>query len=171
MRELVLTATGSDRPGLVEELSRHLVEHGGNLADSRMVNLRGTFALVVLVEGDDLASLVESLPRAAKGLGLRIEVTPVGARPSDAPSVPFTLRAYSMDRPGIVHKLSSVLAKHEVNIEELETRVESASFSGAPLFVLTARLRVPASLPVRQLRHEVDAVAHELNCDVDLDRA
>ena len=49
MRELVITAVGSDRPGLVGRLTAPLYEVSANVADSRMVNLRGQFALLLLV--------------------------------------------------------------------------------------------------------------------------
>ena len=43
MRHAVLTAIGDDRPGLVAEVTRYVLERGGNLEDSRMVNLHGQF--------------------------------------------------------------------------------------------------------------------------------
>jgi glycine cleavage system transcriptional repressor len=45
-RHAILTAIGADRPGLVEEVSQFIFAHGGNIADSRMVNLRGQFAMM-----------------------------------------------------------------------------------------------------------------------------
>ena len=53
MRHAVLTAIGDDRPGLVAEVTRYLLERGGNLEDSRMVNLHGQFAMMMLVTGPD----------------------------------------------------------------------------------------------------------------------
>ncbi len=49
----VLTAIGADRPGLVDEVSAYVLERGGNLEDSRMVNLHGQFAMMLLVSGDE----------------------------------------------------------------------------------------------------------------------
>src|SRR3954452_21329891 len=46
----IITAVGPDRPGLVGDLTGHLHAAGANLLDSRMVNLRGQFALVLLME-------------------------------------------------------------------------------------------------------------------------
>ena len=52
MAHAILTALGIDRPGLVDEVSRFIYDRGGNIEDSRMVNLRGQFAIMVLVGGD-----------------------------------------------------------------------------------------------------------------------
>jgi glycine cleavage system transcriptional repressor len=85
--------------------------------------------------------------------------------------VPFKLKTYSMDQPGIVHRVTHVLQQHGVNIEELQTRLESAPMAGMPLFTMEMRLTVPAKLPVRQLRAELQTLCDSLNCDVDLEPA
>ena len=170
----VVTAVGPDRPGIVGELTGHLHEAGANLLDSRMVNLRGQFALVVLFEHADGAAgerLAQSLPQVGERMGLRLTVTRQGPSARAAEGVPFRLKTYSMDRPGIVHRVTRLLQTHGVNIEELETRQESAAFSGAPLFLMEMRLTVPPALAVRKLRSELEALCDSLNCDVDLEPA
>lgn len=173
MPQIVVTAVGPDRPGLVGEFSGHVFKAGANLADSRMVNLRGQFALIALVEGAEaaLATLQRDLPAAAGAMGMRVAFA---AEPGAAPAgetVPYRLKTYSMDQPGIVHRVSSVLRQHQINIEDLETHLESGPFMGTPLFTLELRMNVPRTLPVRQLRRELDAVCDELNCDYDLEPA
>lgn len=49
MTHAILTAIGADRPGLVDEVSEFIFARGGNIEDSRMVNLRGQFAMMVLI--------------------------------------------------------------------------------------------------------------------------
>ncbi|HRP97915.1 MAG TPA: ACT domain-containing protein, partial [Rhodocyclaceae bacterium] len=46
---LVLTVIGDDRPGLVEEISTLLTEHGASWLDSSMARLAGKFAGVLTV--------------------------------------------------------------------------------------------------------------------------
>ena len=74
-REIVITAVGPDRPGIASEFTGHIHAGGANLADSRMVNLRGQFALIALVEGtpDSLADVKRRLTGAAATIGLRID--------------------------------------------------------------------------------------------------
>ncbi len=57
-----------------------------------------------------------------------------------------------------------------VNIEELTTRVVSASFSGESLFEAEARLRVPADVPADELRELLEKLANELMVDISLDQ-
>src|SRR3954465_15143150 len=70
MAQWIVTAVGPDRPGIVGELTGHLHAAGANLLDSRMVNLRGQFALVLLMECPDASpastTLADALPQAAE---------------------------------------------------------------------------------------------------------
>jgi glycine cleavage system transcriptional repressor len=174
MAQLVITAVGPDRPGLVGQFTGHLHAAGANLADSRMINLRGQFAMIVMVEGSDavLGELRKTLPGAGAQIGLAVTITPRAA--ASAPPIaglPYRLKVYSMDQPGIVHRVSDLLRQHQVNIEELQTRLESAAFAGTPLFTMTARLTVPPAVPVRTLREAMGTLCEALNCDVDLEPA
>ncbi|MGD0769134.1 MAG: ACT domain-containing protein [Tepidisphaeraceae bacterium] len=56
MSQLIITAVGPDRPGIVGELTAHLHAGGANILDSRMVNLRGEFAMLILLEAADAAA-------------------------------------------------------------------------------------------------------------------
>ena len=174
MAQLIITAVGPDRPGIVGELTAHLHAAGGNILDSRMVNLRGEFAMMILLEAADDAArkLTDDLPGHGDRIVLRLTVTPQkarGARPADG--IPYRLKTYSMDQPGILARLTAVLRAMGVNIEELEARQDSAPFAGSPLFSTEMRITVPRGVPLAQLRRELENVGNELNCDVDLDPA
>ncbi|MFP8873869.1 MAG: hypothetical protein VCB42_04875, partial [Myxococcota bacterium] len=84
--------------------------------------------------------------------------------------IPYRLRIYAMDQPGIVHQITDVLHRSSVNVEELETRSQPSPQSGAPLFSLELRMTVPPQLPIRTLREELTEVCDSLNCDLELVR-
>jgi glycine cleavage system transcriptional repressor len=177
MSQLILTAVGPDRPGIVGQLTAHLHAAGANLLDSRMVNLRGEFAMMILLEAPDATAdkLARDLAALGQSMNLRLTATPQISSQSAAfkaaPGMPFKLRTYSMDQPGIVARLTSVLRNLGVNIEELSATQQSAPFAGSPLFQTEMRLTVPPTVPLGKLRAELEAVGNELNCDVDLDPA
>ena len=50
MTQLLLTAVGADRSGLVSDLSEIVAHYDGNWLDSRMARLAGAFAGIVLVD-------------------------------------------------------------------------------------------------------------------------
>lgn len=174
--ELVITAVGPDRPGIASDFTGHVHAAGANLADTRMANLRGQFALIALVEGsaEALESVKNRLAEAGPSIGLRVDFskpTPKdgGARPGSG--VPFRLKTYSMDQPGIVHRITSYLREQGVNVEELTTRLESAPFMGTPVFTMEILMVVPKNVSVKTLRGALEDLGDQLNCDVDLDPA
>ncbi len=167
MPQFIITAVGPDHPGIVGDLTAHIHTGGGNILDSRMVNLRGEFAMLILVEMADASSL----PKIGEKIGLRLSISELHGKRAGVSGLPFRLKTYSMDQPGIVAKLSQVLRDSGVNIEELSARQESAPFSGSPLFLTEMRLTVPPSVPLGKLRAELESVGNALNCDIDLDPA
>jgi len=173
MRQLIVTAVGPDRPGIVGELTGHVHAEGGNILDSRMVNLRGEFAMMILLEcaEDAAGGLAGDLPRLGEQMGLRLTITQQERQGQPVRGLPFRLKTYSMDQPGIVARLSKVLRDNGVNIEELEARQESAAFAGSPLFLTEMRLTIPPDVQLGNLRRELETIGNELNCDVDLDPA
>jgi glycine cleavage system transcriptional repressor len=173
MRQFILTALGPDRPGLVDHLTGHIRAAGGNILDSRMVNLRGQFALLMLVEcaPEQAGPLEQSLPAAAAAVGLALQVAPQAPAAQPVAGVPMRLKTYSLDQPGIVHRITSLLHRRGVNVEELSSRQESAPFVGTPLFLLEMRVTVPPAVPIRELRRELEILADELNCSLDFEPA
>jgi glycine cleavage system transcriptional repressor len=167
----VLTAVGADRPGLVDEVTRFITERGGNLEDSRMVNLRGQFAMMMLISGDEVA-----LARLRDGLGSLRRVSHVHAelRPADAGAVvqtaalPFRLNTWAMDHPGLMQSVSHLLAEKGVNIESVDSSLRPAPYTNTPLFEMELVVSVPAATPVAELREALGELCDEMNIDWQL---
>jgi glycine cleavage system transcriptional repressor len=174
MPQLIINALGPDRPGIVGQVTGHLHAAGANVLDSRMVNLRGQFALILLVEAPPaaIAQIQQSLPPLAEKIGLRLTLTDAPS-PSAQPikGIPFKLKTYSLDQPGIIHKISDLLREHNVNIEELSARQESAPFAGDPLFLMEMRITIPSGVPISALRSKLTTLCDTLNCDIDFESA
>jgi glycine cleavage system transcriptional repressor len=136
-----------------------------------MVNLRGEFAMMILVEAPDDAvkKLVNDLPALGSRIGLNVFVNPQTTLAKPAEGLSYRLKTYSMDQPGIVARLTNLLRQHGVNIEDLVAHQEIAPFAGTPLFVTQMQLTIPKSVPIRNLRTDLEGLCNELNCDVDLE--
>jgi glycine cleavage system transcriptional repressor len=171
MPQIIVTAIGADRPGLVGQFTGALHAAGANILDSRMVNLRGQFAVILLLDLPDPAPLAAELPSTARAIGLSVTITPQSAAPAPVSGMAFKLKTYSLDQPGLVHRVSEVLRAHNVNIEDLAARQESAPFAGDPLFIMEMRLTVPPAVQVKKLRADLDALCDKLNADLDLEPA
>ena len=178
MAHAILTAIGVDRSGLVDEVSRFILDRGGNIEESRMVNLRGQFAMMMLVAGDESTigrlRREQSLLGEASGLQVEVRPTPDQPRPpipAAAGSLPLRFVATAVDRAGIVHSISHLLRELNVNIESLETRLSPAPYTGSPVFEMEAVLSAPRGTPVNQLRQRLGALCDEMNMDWELTRS
>lgn len=153
---------------MVAQVAACVTDHGGNWVESRLVRLGGQFAGVLRVEvpESDVERLTAAL-RELEGAGLRslcaAEEAPV--RPESDPHL-VRMELVGSDRPGILKAISSALARHSVNIEELSTERCAAPMSGEPLFQAKAVVRVPAGASLPKLRADLEEIAGNLMVDV-----
>ena len=162
----VITVLGEDKPGIVEALAAAVADHGGNWIESRMAHLAGQFAGIVQVEAEpNRASELREAVQQLQGLSVSIGED---SGQDDAPGKVVGLDLIGPDRPGIVRELSHAFAAKRVNVEELETECVSAPMTGEPLFKANARLAIPETTSVDDLRADLDAIAAELTLDIDL---
>ncbi len=167
---LVLTVSGPDRPGLVETLSQAVADHRGSWLESRMARLSGHFAgvLRVSVPEEQVDALTHTL-RSLETESLQVSVVRSELIPPVVDGRKLRLEILGSDRPGIVRDISQALADRGINVDELRTEIMSAPMSGEMLFLANAELLIPEDLNLDLLRKDLEALAHELMVDVDLD--
>jgi len=172
IRHAILSAIGTDRPGLVDEVTRYVLERGGNLEDSRMVNLHGQFAMMMLVTGPD-----EVIGRLQDGLGALKRQTLVHAElhsadmdpgGASAKAMPYRLNTWAMDHPGLMQSIAHLLGELGVNIESVDTSLRPAPYTNTPLFEMELIVSLPALTPVSGLREALGRHCDELNIDWQL---
>ncbi|MFN8518760.1 MAG: ACT domain-containing protein [Chloroflexota bacterium] len=168
MIDLVLTLIGPDHPGIVGSVSEVVAAHGGNWLESRMAHLAGKFAGVLCVEvADERADALEAALAGLAVDGLRIVVersAPVDQGGQRA----MRIELLGLDRPGLVHEVSALLATHRVNVEELATDRRAAAHSGDLMFHADIRVVLPEGLEVAQVRAGLERLADDLMVEIGL---
>lgn len=167
MPRIVLTVIGDDRAGLVETLSEVVADHGGNWERSQMAELAGKFAGIVVVSV--AADRVQGLTQALRGLGGLLDVSahPGSDREAAQPAgAELTIDLLGTDRPGIVREVSSVLHRHHLSIESIETATREAPMAGGHLFEAHIEVRVPAAAQPDAIRADLELLAAELLVDI-----
>ena len=165
---LALTIIADDRPGIVEKVADLVAAHGGNWLESNMSRLAGKFAGILLV--DIAEDKQEGLLNALNSLADQgIRITGEASQALDpAIGEQLLLTVVGNDRPGIVGELSSLLAKLQVNVEELCTHCEDAPMSSETLFRATAKISLPtAGLNQEQLQEALEALSDDLMVELD----
>ena len=168
----LLTAVGTDRPGLVDAVSKFILQCGCNMEDSRMAMLGGEFAMLILVTGEEAAvgKLLKGAKKAGQRAGLAVQARQTKAPSAAAPkgTIPYELAAFSMDHPGIVQRIASFLAERRINIRALDTSVTNAPVTGLPLFSLHAAVDLPVQQNVAEIRRGLEEIAGQENIDIEL---
>jgi len=164
---LVMTIIGADRLGLVDSVAGLVAEHGGNWLESRMSRLGGQFAGILRVEipAEKEAPLLSAL-KGLEARGLTVVAHSDHQGPAPANKALSVLEIVGQDRPGIVRQLSHALADFGVNVEELHTECVSAAMSGETLFRARAKLSIPESCNVAELRRTLEKIAADLIVDI-----
>jgi len=168
---LVISALGEDHPGIVNQLSKAILDHGCNIEDSRMTVLGGEFAAMLLVEGkwNTLAKVENALPELGRQLGMSIISKRTGQRSSAANLLPYGVDVVSMDHPGIVNNLAGFFAERNINIEDMATSTYAAAHTGTPMFSVHMTVGIPADIHIAALREEFMDYCDGLNLDAVLE--
>jgi glycine cleavage system regulatory protein len=163
---MILSAIGSDRPGLTQALAEAVLGAGGNWLESRLSHLGGQYVGAVLVEiAPERVSELEQAVRAVDAKGLHVRVLAAGDPPQVGGAETLKVELVGQDRPGIVREVTAALAPLDVNIEELVTSTENSAWSGERLFRATARLSLPAQVARDQVLDALEAISAEIMVD------
>ncbi|QCU89867.1 glycine cleavage system protein R [Thiomicrorhabdus sediminis] len=168
-QSIVISVLGDDKPGLVESLSQLIVEHQGEWVESRMASLAGKFAgiLSVSLPKENIESFKTALQNSEK-LCLKVMFEDSLASNHGIASKTYHIELLGQDQPGIIHKISSVLARLNASVDELYTEVVEASMSGEQLFKANIELQVPADVSAALIQQELEHLANELIVDIAL---
>jgi glycine cleavage system transcriptional repressor len=166
---IVLSMTGTDRVGIVEEVTTVLLDLGGNVETSRMARLGGEFAMLMLVsfsaekEGG-LQAALEHLE--SKGFKVSTSATNESYASARSGWRTYRLLVDGADHEGIVHDIAAGLASSGINIESMDTMVVPAPVSGALLFSMRAVIVAPPDLEEFEWLTALEDACRQSNVDV-----
>lgn len=168
---LLISALGNDRPGIVKELSKTILDLGGNISESRMSVLGGEFAVILLISGqqEQLTAIEKKLSSLQQQLALTIICKATTSRPSNTQRVPYIAQIIALDHPGIVHEVTDFFTQNNINIEELTTETYPAAHTGTPMFSLEVVISIPSETMIVQLRDDFVSFCDQLNLDATLE--
>jgi glycine cleavage system regulatory protein len=163
----LLTVQGKDAIGLVEALAGQVQQRGGNWLESRLCRLGGQFAGIVRVE---FPSQPENLPERVETLFCQWDPVAEESAAAPAPSGGSArIEILAADRPGLVKQITHLLTEAGANVEEIESRVRSAPFSGEQMFEARCHISLPAKGDRAKLARQLESLAEELMCDISLE--
>src|SRR3569832_866571 len=115
---LVISAIGKDRRGIVNTLSKAVLDSGCNISHSRMAVLGGEFAVILLIHGTDAAvhAMQQQLPVVVEQLQLTLIAKTTAPRRGEQHRVPYRVPFVAIDLPGFVHLITDFFASKNITI-------------------------------------------------------
>jgi glycine cleavage system transcriptional repressor len=164
---IVISAIGTDRTGVVQDLTKVILACGGNIEQSRMTTLGSEFAMLLLVSGNwhTLSRLEQGLEKLCENGDLSYAIKKTTEKPVDEDRMPYAVDVVALDQQGIVFSLANFFASRDIEIADVATSSYAAAHTGAPMYSVQMTVNVPSSQYVAQLRDEFYDLCDEMNLD------
>ena len=162
---LVITAVGTDRPGITDEITHLISQCDCNIVDSRIALFGSEFTLIMLLSGNANAiSRIESiLPLKAQEHDLLTVMKRTSKH--EYRFYPYTADFHieANDTPGLIEKFTHFLASRQIDIASLSAHTLEAKKNGCPnRFQLQISTNLPESCNLMTLQEEYEALCQQL---------
>jgi len=177
-QQYILAAVGSNRAGVVSEISEVLYQAGCNIENSFMTLLGEHFSLMMhlsLPADEAYQELQQQCDVLQTGKDFAVHLFPL--RKGDleqsrkARVQPhYDIRVRGTDKAAIVYRTSRLLASQGINILQMDTKVERNFPNTSPQFSMRIEIEVPQEVDGRALRRDLEALAEDLQESITLTR-
>lgn len=165
MQAMVLTLIGKDKPGLVDEIAKCIIDANGNWLKSSFCQLSGQFAgfIEVMIPQEKHSELVKACHQLAH---LHITLVPSHAH-DQALDAKAIIQVTGNDRRGIVGDITSTLKTFDINITEMTTQCESAPNWGSPLFTAKVTVSMAQSMDLDNIKSAIEDITDDLMVEIE----
>lgn len=156
-QQLVVTAIGADRTGIVSQLARLVSDCNCNIVDSRMAIFGNEFTFIMLLSGDAAAiSKIEYLlPTSAFEMNLLTMTKRTSSRQLPELSPPYIIEYTGVDKVGTLGAISSLLAEQQVYIGALRSETIHPTPESPAHTHTVMTIQLPVGLAVEKLREQL----------------
>lgn len=170
MSKLLISILGQDQPGILATVAGVINTRDGNVenvSQTLLQNLFGALFIISVPETENPKAMEEALVRACRHLNLFIHVDQYqegNGRLSHTESEPYIVTANGPDRQGLVAEISSQLARHEVNITNMQAIFKGGDASLDNLMVF--EVDVPRHTVMSELRVALNEISERLSLEI-----
>ncbi len=165
-QHLVITAIGTDRPGICNQVAKLVTQSGCNIIDSRIALFGKEFTLIMLLSGNSnsIARVETTLPL----LGQEQELITIMKRtsPPDPQSNDYIVEVYveSDDRIGLTEQFTQFFAERNIGMASLSAQTinKDKLASDKDQFHIAITAHVDSEYNLMQLQEEFDAQCRQL---------
>lgn len=173
MTKAIISVLGEDRPGIIAAVSRILFDQGCNIENVTQTIIQSQFSGIFIVatpEYLDEAALGALLNAGLRPLHLDAFVRPLPSRGGEISpppaSEPFIITTRGPDRKGLVAAVTEVLARHQVNVTQLQAVFKGGEDPGSNMMIY--EVDVPLAVDPQMLRAELRETAQRLSLLINI---
>jgi glycine cleavage system transcriptional repressor len=168
----VLTVVGKDRPGIIAKVTEVLYRSGCNLHDMSMTILEQELAMMVIVSLDGAKK--KAIESRLNGLSGEMPLTffwkdlktSGAAKTASKANLSCLVTAIGKDRTGIVYEVSRLMARHGLNITDLNSRVLGSGTNA--LYAMMLEVDIPKKFSLKKLSTHLHALARKLRIEIQV---
>ena len=169
--QIIMTLIGTDQVGIVDTVTKSVLEYHGNIEESKMARLSGEFVMLLLISVparniDDMKTSLSELNK--KGFHVFLKQTKAERTIKYDGCLPYKITVSGADHEGIINSITHCLAEKNINIELLDTNTSAAPMSGTQLFTMIAIVIVPPQLSYHSWSEHLTKIADSMNVNIDI---
>ncbi len=176
--QYMLAAVGSNRTGVVAQITEAAYHAGCNIENSFMTLLGQHFSLMIHVSMQDedvYQALQENCQQLQDQSDIKVHIFPLQQEDIEISREQriephYEIRVRGVDQTGIVYRTSQLLASRGINILQLSAKVERRPGMRQPQFTMRIEIEVPRALDGQSLRRDLEALAEDLQETITLTR-
>lgn len=171
MSKVIISVLGQDRPGIIAAVSAILLEQQANIENVAQTILQFQFSGIFIATVPTALTpqtLADELNRGLAPMNLEAFVRPLRPQPPPAPvpSEPFVITTRGPDRKGLVAAVTAALARHAVNVTQLQAVFKGGLDPGSNMMIY--EVDVPLTVDRTVLRAELQQTANALGLIISI---
>ncbi|MDN3609402.1 glycine cleavage system protein R [Vibrio ostreicida] len=169
---LVITAVGTDRPGVCNQVVHLVTQSGCNIVDSRIALFGNDFTLIMLLSGN--ATAVTRVETTLPLLGQDLDLITITKRTSEHACIDNSYRievlVESEDKVGLTEKFTQFFADRNIGLSSLSAQVvdKTKALSTTNQFHIGITATCAAEYDMSNLEQEFNALCLSLDVKGDI---
>ncbi|GKX51235.1 glycine cleavage system transcriptional repressor [Budvicia aquatica] len=162
---LVITALGTDRPGIVNTITRHVSSCGCNIEDSRLALLGEEFTFIMLLSGGWSAMMLLESTLPQKGVELDLLIVMKRTTQHERPPMPVTMwvKVEVKDSPHLIERFTNLFDAEETSIAELTSKTSICEITKDPTLYIEMTLHSALTGSQKIVEQDFHCLCTELN--------
>ena len=173
---LVVTAIGTDRTGIVGDLTRLVNDCSCNILDSHMAIFGREFTVIMMLSGDRqaIAKAENTLPSTSHELGLLTMMKRtsnqknLNSNNTQDDNATLVIEYVGPDIPGTLNAVTEFLAQQDVDISSLKTNAFHDNSDDTSKHATRITLRLTADTDVKEFTNRLKLLCKRLDQDLNI---